>query len=79
MGFLNTQMRYMTQEQWNGAYPSWQRGGYGWNRYRLGGTYIHAALTWYQHIHRPGSKEWRPPVIMRAVELHAGAQPEVQP
>jgi hypothetical protein len=58
----------------DGSYRSWIHGGSGWNKYQLGGTYIVLALAWYQHIHIPGSHEWRPSIIMRAVELHAGVQ-----
>jgi hypothetical protein len=68
MLFLDEQQRTaITCQQWQESYQSWAHGGHGWNRYGLGGTYINAALAWYQHIHKPGSKEWRPPIIMAAV------------
>lgn len=57
----------ITRAQWSESYQSWARGGHAWNRLEQGGTGIMAALCWYQHIHRPGSKEWRPAVIIRAL------------
>jgi hypothetical protein len=30
------------------------------------------ALMWYQHVHKPGSKEWRPKVIFRAILSEIG-------
>lgn len=56
-----------TREQWLEAYQSWARGGYAWDRLQSGGTDIQRALTWYQFIHKPGSKEWRPAIIIRAL------------
>jgi hypothetical protein len=79
IAFLDAQMKILNRDQWQESYQSWARAHVAWNSHHLGGTYTVAALTWYQNIHRPGSKEWRPSIIMRAVELHAGAQPEVQP
>ena len=58
-----------TREQYWQSYSSWARGGNGWQR-RLsffGGTNIMQVLMWYQHIHRPGSKEWRPGIIIQAL------------
>lgn len=78
VAFLDAQLPKLTKEQWWQSYQSWARGGNGWNRYSIGGTYINAALAWYQHIHRPGSHEWRPSIIMAAV-LDAAAQSAVQP
>jgi len=63
--FLEAQK--FTREQWQESYQSWAHGGHGWNILRSGGTTIHQALTWYQHIHKPGSKEWRPSIIVRAL------------
>lgn len=57
----------ITREQYSESYQSWNRGGDAWNRLEQGGTGIMAALCWYQHIHKPGSKEWRPSIIIRAV------------
>jgi len=67
MTFLDAQFPKLTREQWQQSYQSWARGGNGWNRYSIGGTYINGALAWYQHIHKPGCKEWRPKVIMTAL------------
>jgi hypothetical protein len=74
--FLNSQFPNLTKEQWQKSYQSWARGGNGWDRYSIGGTYINGALAWYQHIYRPGRREWRPSIIMAAV-IEA-AQQEVQ-
>lgn len=78
MAFLDMQTPKLNQEQWWRSYRSWAHGGGGWNRYGLGGAYIHAVLAWYQHVHRPGSREWRPSIIMAAV-LAAATQNEAQP
>lgn len=75
--FLEAQMKVLTKEQWEESYQSWALGSRGWNEHQLGGTYIQAALTWYQHIYRPGSKEWRPSIIMSA--LHAEAEKLAKP
>ena len=69
--FLDEQIPKLDKHQWYTSYLSWARGGNGWNRYGIGGTYINAALAWYQHIHQPGSHEWRPPIIMKAVKAAA--------
>jgi hypothetical protein len=57
----------MTREQIDDSYQSWAKGGRGWDALQEGGTGILAALCWYQHVHRPGSREWRPSVIIRAL------------
>lgn len=57
----------ITREQYWESYQSWARGGYAWDVMGQGGTGIMGALCWYQHIHKPGSKEWRPSVIIRAI------------
>jgi len=49
------------------SYQSWILGGRGWDTMEQGGTGILIALTWYQHVHRPGSKEWRPKKIIAAL------------
>lgn len=59
--------RGITREQYSESYHSWARGGHAWNVIEQGGTGIMAALCWYQHIHKPGSREWRPSVIIRAL------------
>lgn len=74
--FLSHQRPLLTRDQWNAVYPSWSRGGVGWHRMRCGGTDIHTALAWYQFIHKPGSREWRPAIIITAL-LNAVRAPEV--
>lgn len=69
--FLEQQRARFTINQWMESYQSWAHGGRAWNRYGLGGTDIVTALTWYQHVHKPGSKEWRPKIIMAAVRAAA--------
>lgn len=60
-------MRGITREQHSKSYQSWARGGRRvWGALHQGGTGQMAALCWYQHIHRPGSREWRPSIIIRA-------------
>lgn len=47
-------------------------GGNGWQRlWGTGGTYIHRAVFWYQHVHKPGSREWRPKRIIEALRKEA--------
>lgn len=65
--FLNVRYQKFTRDQKAISYRSWAHGGEGWRILRSGGTNICQALTWYQHEHKPGSKEWRPSVIVRAV------------
>lgn len=65
--FLARQRSRLTNEQWMQSYLSWARGGHGWNPYGMGGTDINTALAWYQHIYKPGCREWRPKIIMRVV------------
>lgn len=68
--------RGISREQYSESYQSWARGGHAWDRMEQGGTGIMAALCWYQHIHRPGSKEWRPRIIINAVLAAALAASE---
>ena len=56
-----------TLDQKHKSYPKWAKGASGWNPFRQGGTYIMKALCWYHHVHKPGSNEWRPSIIIRAV------------
>jgi hypothetical protein len=63
----------ITREQYQESYQCWWRGGRAWHALQQGGTGQMAALCWYQHIHRPGSREWRPSVIIRALRAHVGA------
>lgn len=71
--FLAQQRTRLTRDQWMQSYLSWAKGGRGWNPFGLGGTDINTALAWYQHIYKPGCREWRPKIIMRAVVESAGA------
>jgi hypothetical protein len=59
-------MHGLTGEQWWQSYQSWGRGGRAWYALNQGGTGQMAALCWYQHVHRPGSHEWRPAKIIPA-------------
>lgn len=61
-----------TKEQYWASYRNWWRGGNAWEVLHEGGTGQMRALMWYQHYHKPGSKEWRPSVIIR--ELLAAAK-----
>jgi hypothetical protein len=63
----------ITREQYQESYQCWWRGGRAWHALQQGGTGQMAALCWYQHIHRPESREWRPSVIIRALLAHVGA------
>lgn len=57
-----------TKENWWLSYQQWAKGGNGWNRLAgWAGADVHTALYWYHHIHKPGSKEWRPRAIIIAV------------
>lgn len=57
----------ITREKRSESYQSWARGGRAWNVMGQGGTGQLAALCWYHHIHKPGSREWRPSIIIRAL------------
>jgi hypothetical protein len=61
----------VTNEQISESYQSWAKGGSGWNQSQQGGTGIMATLVWYQHVHKPGSREWRPSIILRAAVREA--------
>lgn len=60
-------MESFDAKQWSQSYPSWANGGRGWHRLEQGGTGTMRAIMWYQHIHKAGSKEWRPSIIIRAL------------
>lgn len=65
--FLDTQ-RGFTEEQYWHSYPQWAKGSESvWGKLHQGGTGIMTALCWYHHRHRPGSKEHRAAVIIRAL------------
>ncbi len=56
-----------TRKQWEYSYHKWAPGGHAWNRtFASGGTDTMFALMWYHHVYKPGSKEWRPKIIMDA-------------
>jgi drug/metabolite transporter superfamily protein YnfA len=59
--------RGLTREQYWKSYQQWNKGGDAWDRLQAGGTYIIIALMWYHHVHKPGSEEWRPSIIIRAL------------
>lgn len=73
----------ITREEWVESCQSWARGARAWSCvYGFAETDIATALWWYQHRRRPGSKEWRPVVILRAlVEASERdyAEPELLP
>lgn len=56
-----------TLDQFYESYKSWGHGGRGWNGFKQGGIGIMKAIMWYQHTYRPGSREWRPRIIIQAV------------
>lgn len=72
--FLAAQRPKLNNEQWMRSYQSWARGGHAWDRYGLGGTDINTALAWYHWIHKPGSREWRPSIVMDAVSVAAATE-----
>lgn len=58
-------VRGITREQHSQSYQSWARGGRrAWGALHQGGTGQLATLAWYQHVYRPGSREWRPAKII---------------
>lgn len=59
-------MRGLSRDQQSESYQSWARGGRAWRALHQGGTGQLAVVCWYQHIHRPGSHEWRPAKIIPA-------------
>ena len=63
----------ISREQHRQSYQSWAKAGHAWSQLG-GGTAVMAALCWYQHVHRPGSREWRPSIICRAL-LDAATPP----
>ena len=69
--FLKQFMGKFSSDQYWHSYPRWSMGGSTWHGFRNGGTYIMLALQWYHHIHKPGSKEWRPQTIMRGLLIEA--------
>ncbi|WP_193200690.1 hypothetical protein [Nostoc sp. MG11] len=66
MKFLN-QFQFSRQHR-EFSYRYWKTGGYGWNGCQMGGTYQVKALMWYHFVYKPSSKEWRPSIILTALE-----------
>lgn len=55
----------------NHSYPTWGRVGRAWDhQLGTGGTYTMRAIVWYQHIHKPGSTDSRPAVVLKAIAEH---------
>jgi hypothetical protein len=54
------------------AYDGWARGGRGYGSLHQGGTGIMYLRQWYMFKYKPGSKEWRPSIIIKAVVAHLG-------
>ncbi|GAB3753916.1 hypothetical protein [Spirosoma pomorum] len=63
----NRAKRNYTRAQWDESYQQWHRGGRGWKTCGEGGTGIMIILCWYHHQFKPGSKEWRPKIILTAL------------
>lgn len=57
----------VSRKQWWDSYQQWAKGGHAWNPMEQGGTGVMAALCWYHHAHRPGSREWRPSIVIAAL------------
>lgn len=50
------------------SYLQWAKSSQkAWGRIQTGGTYQLYALIWYYHYFKPGSKEYRPKVIIDAI------------
>lgn len=54
------------------SYDGWAKGGRGYGPLHQGGTGIMYLRQWYMHKHKPGSMEWRPSIIIKAVVKHLG-------
>ncbi len=52
------------------AYCNIGKGGRGWGCLQQGMTGILRVVVWYQNIHKPNSREWRPSIIIKAVVEH---------
>lgn len=64
--FLKRQRAVLSTKQWKSARAAWQTGDNGWNAL-ANNTDIQTCIAWYRCVHRPGSREWRPSIIIRAV------------
>jgi hypothetical protein len=62
-----TAMPGVTKEKWQKSYHTRGINSRAWYKYQFGGTWTQACVYWYQHIHKLGSSEWRPAIIMKAV------------
>jgi len=52
------------------SYDGWAKGGRGYGPLHQGGTGVMYLRQWYMHKHKPGSMEWRPSIIIKAVLKH---------
>lgn len=67
--FLKERCKRFAKDQWASSFPSWDHGEVSWRtRSDIGMEDSQLALMWYQHVHKPGSKEWRPSVIVAALD-----------
>jgi len=68
-----------TPDEWVAAMQFWPRADRLWSEvYGLNKVNIWTALWWYQYRNKPGSKEWRPGIIIRAL-IHASERDYVEP
>lgn len=65
--WLNTLPRSEYQEIRDRAYLNWHRAGSGFGCLHQGGTGQMFAIMWYQNKIKPGSKEWRPKIIIEGI------------
>ncbi|GAB4042640.1 hypothetical protein [Spirosoma litoris] len=57
-------------QQYFDSRQQWPKGSSGWGCLGQGGTGILRLLLWYHHHYKPGSKEWRPSIIIKALLKH---------
>lgn len=63
------------QDMWEASYPTWGRLANAWmHRLGTGGTYTLRAIVWYQHVHKPGSTDSRPKIVLAAICEHLDTQ-----
>jgi hypothetical protein len=74
MAYVEANMGKRTKLEWQYSYQRWIKGGSGWDRLQEGGTGIMRVLCWYHHVHKPGSAEWRPKIILAALLKAAVAE-----
>ena len=59
------------KREYEHSYQTWARNGRAWDRcLATGGVYTMRAIRWYQHVHRPGSTDSRPGIILDAICRH---------